>query len=410
MTIRQRLANWLAPALEQRDADPSWAALSGGAHDWTAAKSGALPNQHPAVTPRVAENFSTVMACVGAISQAIGSLPVWVYRRGEEEGRIVDPSHALARMFRDGANEHQSWPAFIEWLLASALLHGNGLAEVVVGRNGEAGELRPIPWPNVTVRQLKNGRLVYDVSEYSTLGGDGRMRRLLDSEVLHLRDRSDDGLIGRSRLARAAPTVRSALTMASFEEYLYENRATPAGVLTAEQPIGAQAHERIAKNIQEAWAGVRNAGKILFLDGGLKWQSLTITPENLEMLAARRFSTEEIARLYQVPPPIVGIWDHSTFTNSETAGRWFAQFTLAPWIRKLEEEFRKSVFSSETRETHEIEFDMTGFLRGDAEARWKAHEIAVRNEILTPDEVREVEGWNPKAISKNAGADSGGGV
>ena len=102
---------------------------------------------------------------------------------------------------------------------------------------------------------------------------------------------------------------------------------------------------------------------------------------------------------YRHPFPTFGLAPDSTFTNSETAGRWFAQFTLSPWIRKLEEAFRRSVFSYSTKTTHELEIDLSGFLRGDAEARWKAHEIAVRNKILTTEEVREVEGWNPRGDS-----------
>ena len=98
-----------------------------------------------------------------------------------------------------------------------------------------------------------------------------------------------------------------------------------------------------------------------------------------------------------VPPPIIGNLTHGTFTNSETAGRWFAQHTLAPWIAKIEAEFRRSVFSDAMRATHKLEIDMSGFLRGDPETRWKGHEIAVKNRILTPNEVREVEGWNPMA-------------
>lgn len=108
---------------------------------------------------------------------------------------------------------------------------------------------------------------------------------------------------------------------------------------------------------------------------------------------SRRFTTEELARLYQVPPPIVGIWDHSSFTNSETAGRWFAQFTLAPWIRKIEAEFARSVFTAAGRESHHVEFDLSGFLRGDPAQRWQGYDVALRNRVLTPNEVRQAEGY-----------------
>lgn len=402
MGFLRRIADAFEPPREKR-ADPSWAALSGGAADWTSAmwRSPSPPfafgtDGRPTVTPRLAENLATALACISAISGAISSLPAWVYRLSNE-GRTVDPAHDLSRMIREGPNRRQSWPEFIEWLTAQTLAHGNGLAEIVADRAGRVVALEPIPWPNVTPLILASGRLAYDVSPMTSLsGGTGAIRRLLDTEVVHLKDRSDDGLIGRARLARCASPARTALNQEAFGEYLYANRATPSGIIAFKQSLSEDQRDFIRHGIDRNWAGVRNSGKVLILDNDADFKSLTITPESLEMLAARRFSTEEIARLYGVPPPIIGIWDHSTFTNSETAGRWFAQFCLAPWIRKIEEAFRRSVFSAADRGTHEIEFDMTGFLRGDAEARWKAHEIAVKNRILTANEIREVEGWNPR--------------
>lgn len=390
------------PGAETRSVDKSWEALAGSYGDYTDALGGIQSEsrfgnkRRPPITPHLAENFSTVLACVNAIGGAISSLPVWLYLV-TEEGRKLAPDHPVATLVREGPNQYQSWPDFINWLSDSFLLQGNALAEIVADRQGRVVSLKPIPWPNVTVVLLPSGRLVYDVSAANGLqGGNGKTRRLLDSDVLHIKDRSDDGYVGRSRLSRAAGPVRAGLSQEAYGEFLYNNRAAPSGILSFQETLNHDQRNQIRSVIDESWKGVTKSGKVLVLDADAKFDAVNVTPESLEMLAARRFSTEEIARMFGVPPPIVGIWDHSTFTNSETAGRWFAQFTLAPIIRKIEEGFRRAVFSAETRATHEIEFDMTGFLRGDAEARWKAHEIAVKNRILTPNEVREVEGWNPR--------------
>ena len=113
------------------------------------------------------------------------------------------------------------------------------------------------------------------------------------------------------------------------------------------------------------------------------------------MLASRRFTVEELCRLFQVPPPIVQDYTHNTFTNAAQASLWYAQLTLSPWVRKIEEEFRRSVLGAGSADLS-LEVDLSGLMRGDYEARWKAHEIAVRNQILDANEVREVEGWNPR--------------
>ena len=97
-----------------------------------------------------------------------------------------------------------------------------------------------------------------------------------------------------------------------------------------------------------------------------------------------------------MPPPIIGDLTHGTFTNSETLIRFFAQSTLTGWCRKIEAEFHRSCFSDAARLDHQFVLDMSGLLRGDPETRWKSHEIALRNRVLTPNEVRGEEGWNPR--------------
>ncbi|RME97121.1 MAG: phage portal protein [Alphaproteobacteria bacterium] len=369
---------------ERRAQDVSWQALA------------ALSPAGAGVNARLAENLSTVLACVSAISSAIASVPAWVFLL-EDQGRSVAKDHPVMRLIRRGPNQHQTWPDFIEWLYASALLRGNGLAEIMTDARGRVIGLTPIPWEHVSVQLLPNGRLVYDVTPITSIsGGTGRSRRLLQHEVLHLRDRSDDGLVGRSRLQRAAATVRAGLSVQDFASAIYDNGAHPSGVLEADGKLSPEALAHLRAHFKSAFSGPKNAAKAMVLDQGLKWKSVSISPEDAELLASRRFTVEELARVFGCPPPIIGDLSHGTFTNSETAGRWFAMHTMLPWLRKLEAEFARSVFSESESATHQLEFDLTGFLRGDPETRWKSHEIGVRNGILTPNEVRLAEGWNPR--------------
>jgi len=373
------------PKQEARAIDPSWSALSG-----MNAPTGSLVN------PRMAENLSTVFACVGAISSSIASLPVWVYSR-EGNTRTPAEGHPLMGLVRLGPNRWQTWPEFVEWLLAQVLLRGNALAEIVTDTAGRVVELKPIPWEWVSVQLLPNGRLAFDVTEITSIhGGQGRMRRLLQHEVLHLKDRSDDGLLGRPRLHRAASVVAAGLAVQTFSEAMYQNGINPNGAFKLDGKISDDGRKHLREQIREMFAGPSNAARFMILDQGLDWQAMSVTPEDAELLASRRFTTEELARIFQVPPPLVGIWDHSTFTNSETAGKWFAQHTLTPWIRKIEAAFIRSVFTDSDRATYELEIDLSGFMRGDHAARWQGYQIAVQNRILTPNEVREAEGWNPR--------------
>lgn len=350
------------------------------------------------ISPVTAENLATVSACVGTVSTAMASLPVYVYRR-VPDGREELPNHPVMRMVRNGVNSRMTFPDFMEWLVAQMLLRGNGLSGVKSDNAGQPVELEPVPWEWCAVQLLANGRLAYDVTTFNQFaGGNGRVSRWLDSEVLHFRDRTDDGVIGKSRLQRAAATIATSLYVQDFAGSLYENGVNPSGILTLEQNVGEQQREEIKTRLSKLYEGPNKAGKVLLLEGPTaKWNQLTISPEDAELLASRRFSREELASIFQVPPPLVGIWDHSSFTNSETAGRWFAKHTLLPIKTKLQAEMARALLTEEERQDTEIVFDLAGLLQGDDEARWRAHEIAVKNEILTPNEVREVEGWNRRA-------------
>lgn len=362
---------------EKRAQDVSWQVLS------------ASYGMSAGMSARAAENLSAVLACTTAIASALASIPALVYQRDAKGVRTEAPGHPLARLIRGGVNPHQSWPDFVEHYVSSALLSGNGLASQEYSPSGELAGLHYIPWHTVTASQLASGRLAYDVAD-----GRGRVRRYLQGEVTHLRDRTDDGLIGRSRLSRAGSAVENAQAANDFSRNFLNNGAQPSGVLSTPGVIGPDALSRLREDFDRRHKGADNAGRVMILDGGLAWTPSQISPEDAELLETRKFGVEEICRIFQVPPPLVQDYSHNTFTNSETAGRWFAMFCLAPWARKIEAEFARSIFP--VGGPYELEFDLSGFLRGDPATRWNAHAIALSNGVLTPDEVRLVEGWNPR--------------
>lgn len=376
MGMIERIASWAGYERRNDAADPSWAAIAPGI-GWPGA-----------LSARAAESLSTVLACSTVIASSLASIPVLIYRR-EGDNRLEAMAHPLRRITRSGVNDHMSWPDFLEHLIASALLTGNGLAEILRAGNGQLAGFRFIPWGMVTVAYLSSGRLAYDVGD-----GRGGNRRLLQGEVIHLRDRTDDGLIGRSRLSRAAETVASVAASNTFAKSFLDRGAAPSGVIELPGTLTADQRSALRDQFKARHSGAANAGSTLILDGGMTWKAAQISPEDAELLETRKFGVEEICRLFQVPPPLVQDYSHNTFTNSETAGRWFAMFTLSPWARKIEAEFARSVFP--TNGPFELELDLSGFLRGDPATRWNAHKIAIDAGVLDADEVRQIEGWNPR--------------
>jgi HK97 family phage portal protein len=355
--------------------DPSWSALAPGI------------GYHAGVSARCAENLSTVLACTNAIATALAYVPALVYRRDADGNRIEVQSHPLGKIVRAGVNPQMTWPDFAEHWIASTLLTGNGLAVIERAGNGRLAGFRYIPWGMVTVAELSSGRLAYDVSD-----GHGNTRRYLEGEVLHLRDRTDDGRIGRSRLSRAAETVQGVDLANRHARNFLANGANPSGVIQSAGNLSPEQAFMLRDQFKERHAGAGNVGHALILDGGLEWKSAQISPEDAELLETRKFGVIEICRLFQVPPPIVQAYENNTFTNAAQAGLWFATFCLSPWARKIEAEFARSVLAN----GYELELDLSGFLRGDPETRWAAHKIAIDAGVLDPDEVRQIEGWNPR--------------
>lgn len=379
--LRERLARWIAPAAETR----AIYAPAGWGPNVAATRVNAI----------VAENLSMVTACINAIASGLASLPAFVYRT-QGEGRTEVPSHPVARMLRQ-PNPRMTWPEFVEWLMGSVLLHGNAVAAIELDGAGRPVSLQPIPWPSLSPVMLPSGKLAFDV----VAGNGTQTRRYLAEECLFLKDRSDDGWLGRSRIGRAPDVLGAAIGLQTYSTAIWSNAATPSGMLELPAGIDKDGLRRLSEHFDQVHAGAANGGKVLFVDRDTRFTALSISPEQAEVLSSRRFSGEEIARLFGVPPPIVGDLSHGTFTNSETAGRWFAQFTLAPWAKRIEAAFQRDVFADPSGATH-MEIDLSGLMRGSYVERWQAQTAAVQAGILTPDEVREQEGFNP--LPKTAAA------
>lgn len=335
------------------------------------------------------EGLSTVLACVNAISGSIASLSGYVYNTAGNT-RTEAPNHPVSRLVIQ-PNASQTWPDLVEWMLASVLLTGNAVLTVQYDGAGRPVSLTPVPWQCVQIDRLSNGRLRYKV-----IAWQGVTRTYLDDEIFHLRDRSDDGLIGRSRLSRARDVVANASALQDYSSSMWQNQATPSGIITFEdsQRPSGDALERVKAQMKERFSGTGNARSIMVLGGGMKWQGVGLSPEDAEALDSRKFSVQELCRVYGVPPPIVQDYSNNTFTNAAQASLWFATNTLMPWVRKIEAEFKRSIFGKAS--PFELMIDLSSLMRGDYATRWQSYGIAVQNKILSVDEIREQEGFNPK--------------
>jgi len=341
------------------------------------------------VSPYLAENLSAVYACVQAIAETVACLPLHVYRRAGDGVKTDDALHPVARLFRQ-PNDIQTAPEFIEMLLGHCLLRGNAFAEIVRDGRGAPVELIPLHPDNVGVwRIAKTRNIVYDVFDL-----DGRRRRLLPEEILHLRDRSDDGIIGKSRLQRARESLGTAIAVERHAATTFKNGARLSGVLSHPENLSIEGQERLKHSFVSQYAGSDKAGGVAVLEEGLKWQSISVSPEDTELLASRRFGTESIARIFRVPLPLLADISNGSYSNVVELNRMFCTHCLTPWIVRLEKVFERDLLSEEGQRTNMIEIDQDDLLRGDMLARWQSYRIMREIGGASANEIRAWEKIN----------------
>lgn len=346
----------------------------------------------PHGNPNFAENISAVFACVQTISETVASLPLLVYRL-DGENRTLDRNHPVARMFAGDANEWQTAPEWVETVTAHCLLRGNGYSEIIRDGRGAPMALKPLhPGFVAPVRSTRTGRYLYEISD-----PEGGTRRLLPEEVFHLKDRSDDGIVGVSRLRRAGDTFATVAATEEFAANTYRNGAHLSGIVSHPEQIGPEAAKTLRESLEALYSGSRNAGRFGVLEEGMSWQALSVSPEDAQMLESRRFGVEQIARLYRVPPPVLGDLSNGSYSNVTELGRWFATFTITPWLNRIERALERSLFSEEGRRTHVVEFDMDLLLRGDMLQRMQAYRIGREVGLYSANDLRRFESLNPRA-------------
>lgn len=349
------------------DADPYWS-------NFSALRDGS-------VTPHSAEGLSAVCACVSAISETIASLPLQLYRRTENDGRDTAKDHPLYRVLHDSPNEIQTALEFREQMTAAMLLRGNAYARIIRGSDGQVRQLLPLAPDRVTVLYLDNGRIGYEVNDRA-----GKAERLVQDDVFHLRHRTDDCVMGISPIARCKQVLELAIAERDHGVDTFRNGAKLLGVLKA--PGRLNKEQRTA--LTESWKQYK-AGGTPVLDDGMDYSTVSMTLEDAEWIAARQFSTEEVCRIFRVPPTIAGDLRHGNYSNSVEMGRQFITLTLKRHLVAWEQAISKQLLTESGRRIYFAEHSVEGLLRGDSTARAAFYESAIANGWMEIDEVRQLE-------------------
>lgn len=343
------------------------------------------------VSERSAMQMTAVYACVRILSEAVACLPVHLYKYNDAGGKEKASEHPLYHLLHDEPNPEMTSFIFRETLMTHLLLWGNAYAQVIRNGKGEVIALYPLMPNKMSVDRDEQGQLYYtyqrSTDEAATMEGSTVVLR--PSDVLHIPGLGFDGLVGYSPIAMAKNAIGLAIATEEYGAKLFANGAAPSGVL--EHPGTIKDPARVREAWMSQFGGSANSGKVAVLEEGMKYTPISISPEQAQFLETRKFQINEIARIFRVPPHMVGDLEKSSFSNIEQQSLEFVKYTLDPWVIRWEQSLARALLSEDEKKEYFFKFNVEGLLRGDYASRMTGYSTARQNGWMSANDIRELE-------------------
>ena len=330
------------------------------------------------VSDNSALQLSTFYACVRLLADGIASLPWESYRKRGDVRVPVDPQPSLLREPFSAMSEFD-WKHMV---MVSLAMRGNFYGEVIARDElGYPTEIRPLHPDQVMLeREPETFELVYRINGY----------RVARRDIFHIRaftlPGTDEGL---SPVSMARQTIGLGLAAEQYGASWFRDGAAPSSVLETDSP---QSDEQV-RRVQQQWiASHGGRRRPAVLSGGFKWRPISITPEESQFLQTRSMQVTEIARMFGIPPHMIGQTEKSTSwgTGIEQQSIGYVIHTLRPWLMRIEAAMTRVLPRGQF-----VKFNVDGLLRGDIKSRYEAYRVALEGGFLNPDEVRALEDRPP---------------
>lgn len=376
MNLLQRLKR----AWQLTSTDPEFLRLMMGGR-------GSISPSGATVTEETALTLTTVYSCIDLLSSTIASLPLNVYQR-TKSGKDKAIDHALYPILHDRVSKYMTSYAWRQTAVSHLLSWGNSYSEIIVDGGGRVDSLLLLRPDRMQVWQNDDMSLTYIYSL-----PNGQTVKLPDYRVLHLHGLSFNGIVGYSPIDQARETLGLAMATQQYGAHFFANGASPSTVLTLTGTVGPDRAREISATWDATHKGLDNASRTAVLEGGAGITVVGIPPENAQFLESRKFSREEIASIFRVPPHLVGDLDHSTFSNIENLAIQYVTYTVRPWLVNIEQQLA-TLFIERDRKKYFAEFVLDGLLRGDTASRNAAYALSRQWGYMSVNEIRERENLN----------------
>jgi len=375
--VRAALVNWLNKEIRLTDG-AFWREFFGGT---------SISGKN--VTVDSAMQLAAVWACVRLLSETVSTLPIKVYRRNPDGSRSPARDHPLHRLLSQTPNSEMTPGRFMLFVVASLCLRGNAFIEKkkIAGR---VVALNPLLPQNMEVKRLDNGVLQYSYAERT-----GR-RIIAAKDLMHIRGFGLDGVSGLHPVATGREVLGGAMAAEDASARVFAQGMQASGFLSSDKDLKPDQRELLRTSLA-TFAGSKNAGKLMVLEAGLKYQGITMNPEDAQMLETRAFGIQQVCSWFKVPPFMIGHMDKQSSWPSSVEGQnlHFLTHSLRPMLDNIEQEISRCLVDAGERDEIYAEFGVEALLRADSAGRASFYNIALQNGWMSRNEVRRLENMPP---------------
>lgn len=327
--------------------------------------------------------YSAVFACNRVLAETLASCPIFLYEKTDTGRKKAD--HRLHDLLHYAPCPDMTPTAFKEAGVGNINFGGNFYVQKVKNIKGEVIQLRPIQWSRVKVKvDQQTGGLLYYVDN-----ADVPMTR---ADILHIPGLTLDGYIGITPLEYAQATLNIGISQDTFQQNFYQNGVMSSGIFEFAGKFSDEAFKRLKKELNDNYAGLKNAGVPMILEEGGKFKELTMKLTDAQFIESKRFQIEDICRFYRVPLHLVQDLSRATNNNIEHQSLEFIMYTMLPWFKSWEENLSMQLLTIEDRKASRyFEFKIDALLRGDALSRAQSYATGRQWGWLSVNDIRRLE-------------------
>lgn len=339
--------------------------------------------------------LSAVYRSIDLISSSIASMPILIYQQTGDT-RVTQKDHPFYYALNTSPYPYSDAYQARQQMIVHLLTNGNAYARIVKDGRGRTAGFEVLD-ASITEPQMLNGEKIYYTFITSSQMYDTAVT-LRDEDVIHIKMFDYQGLKGISPIQKAM-RERIGLGLASQRQQskVYREGTLLRGILSSEQIFQKEDQlERARKRWKELYSTGGAGGDIAVLDGGWKFNRITLTPEEAQFIESNKFTVDDIGRFYGVPSTLLNNLDNASYNNVENLQIEFLTYNIRPLAEKIECQLRAKCFTNiEIAQGYQVEHDLDAFLRADMKSRGEFYRQLFNIAAISPNEIRRREGLNP---------------